>query len=253
MQIIEKIEGDGRTACKTVGPTQATFRKQRELYWMLTLRTVFPYGLNDRIGDEFKTEESHFAIASRFTTLKRSCPRIARGKARKGQNRLTCNTFLQALKNHFSTSLHDALNYIRVSISSMNKSMLKQLADIVNDELLDQPADFKFTQWYSAILDLIDTKLYKPKPKKSPPTNLCRIFFDNKGIERINLSRIFHDPEVKASIPSIASKFETPTVIFKLSQTTGSKIFNFNKFVRNLDIDSVVNDISILPCLCRLL
>ena len=80
---------------------------------------------------------------------------------------------------------------------------------------------------------------------------LCRIVFDNKGIERINLSRLLHDPEVKGSIPSIASKFETPTVIFNRSQTTGSKIFNFNKFVRNLDIDSVVNDNSILPCQCN--
>jgi len=30
--------------------------KARELYWMLKLRTVFPYGLNDRVGDEYKNE-----------------------------------------------------------------------------------------------------------------------------------------------------------------------------------------------------
>ena len=50
-----------------VDPTQTAFRKQRELHWMLTLRTVFPYGLNNRIGDEFKTQEAYllcFEISS---------------------------------------------------------------------------------------------------------------------------------------------------------------------------------------------
>ena len=200
---------------------------------MLKLRTVFPYGLNDRIGDEFKTQESQYAIATRFLALKRTRPHIACGVAHKGDNVVTCTKFMQNLKTFLLNNLHDALNYIRISISSMKKSMLKQLANTINGELTDQPLDFEFNHWYSAILDLIDSKMYKPKPpkpKRSPPTNLCHIFFDNKGIEKINLARIFHDDSIQKSIPSIAKKFDTPTVIYKLSQTAGSKIFNFNKF-----------------------
>ena len=34
-------------------------RKAREAYWMHESRTIFPYGLNDRIGDEFSTDNKY--------------------------------------------------------------------------------------------------------------------------------------------------------------------------------------------------
>jgi len=42
VQPIEQITGDGRD------PDIGKARKFREAYWMKELRTVFPYGLNDR-------------------------------------------------------------------------------------------------------------------------------------------------------------------------------------------------------------
>ena len=40
-------------------------RKTRETYWMHKLRTIFPYGLNDRIEDEFKTDNKQINIAAK--------------------------------------------------------------------------------------------------------------------------------------------------------------------------------------------
>ena len=37
-------------------------QKARETFLMLELRTIFPYGLNDRIGDEFKTDNKHMLL-----------------------------------------------------------------------------------------------------------------------------------------------------------------------------------------------
>ena len=172
-------------------------------------------------------------------------PLIARGTARKGHNILKPTKFLRNITNLLSKNIHDTLNYIRISVSTMKKADLKQLYNHVLDILTDQCDDCKFSHWYSAILDLIDSKLYKPKPtksKKSPPTNICRIFYSSKAIERINLPNILHDPSIQKTIPSIAKKFETLTVIFKLSQTIGSKIFNFNKFVRNLNVEEFLKN-----------
>ena len=39
-------------------------RKDRETYWMHELRIIFPYSLNDRIGDEFKTDNKHINAAA---------------------------------------------------------------------------------------------------------------------------------------------------------------------------------------------
>ena len=55
---------------------------------MLKHRTVFPYGLNDHIGDEFKSNDSHFAVGKRFPSLKRAQPRTSRGCLHKGKNPL---------------------------------------------------------------------------------------------------------------------------------------------------------------------
>ena len=41
-----------------IDPVRKAERKKRELHWMKTLRTVYPYGLNDRLGDEYKSEDT---------------------------------------------------------------------------------------------------------------------------------------------------------------------------------------------------
>ena len=42
-------------------------QKARETYWIHELRTIFPYGLNDRIEDEFKTDNKHINTADKFS------------------------------------------------------------------------------------------------------------------------------------------------------------------------------------------
>ena len=140
-------------------------------------------------------EDTHFAVGNKFPPLKRARPRISRGILRKGKNPMTINKFLQNLSNILQTSLPDALYFIRVNVSSFNKKDLKILADRVNDIMSDSPHLTQFSQWYSVVLDLIDSKLYKPKPskaKKPIPSNVCHVFFDNKAIEKINLSKILN-------------------------------------------------------------
>lgn len=51
------------------------FRKIRGTFWVLLLRTIFPYGLNDRIGDEPKKEDNPDLVGKRFPWLARNHPR----------------------------------------------------------------------------------------------------------------------------------------------------------------------------------
>ena len=77
------------------------------------------------------------------------------------------------------------------------------------------------------------------------------IVFDNKAIEMINLPRIFKSQSVVEAIPSVAKTFETPTIVYKLKDPVGSRIFNFNKFSSSLDVKSFLKDKTILPCKCE--
>ena len=59
VNIIENLEGAGRTKRNTMDFAAKPIRKARETYSMHELRTIFPYGLSDRIGDKFKTDNKH--------------------------------------------------------------------------------------------------------------------------------------------------------------------------------------------------
>ena len=65
VNIIEKLEETGCSERNTMDFAVKPLRKAIETYWMHELRTIFPYGLNDRIEDEFKTDNKHINIAAK--------------------------------------------------------------------------------------------------------------------------------------------------------------------------------------------
>ena len=65
VSILEKLEGIGRTDRNATDVTSKPVRKASERYWMMELRTVYSYGLNDRVGDEYKTANTHINVANK--------------------------------------------------------------------------------------------------------------------------------------------------------------------------------------------
>ena len=76
-----------------------------------------------------------------------------------------------------------------------------------------------------------------PKSKKKPPQNVCSIFFENKGVEFINIVRILREPDAVNSLPSSSADFPMPMITYKMTPSIPTKFLNFNKFVNNLDLD----------------
>ena len=87
-----------------------------------------------------------------------------------------------------------------------------------------------------------------PKSKRKPPKNVCSIFFENKGVEFINITRILRDPDIVKSLPSSSVKFPIPMTTYTLTPPISTKIFNFNNFVKNLDLDLFLTNPDSLPC-----
>ena len=67
----------------------------------------------------------------------------------------------------------------------------------------------------------------------------------------INLPRILRDNYLPSCLSSIPSKFSTPMICYKLGDTIGKKIFDFNKFVAGFEVTSFVNDPTTVPCSCE--
>ena len=161
VKILEKLSGSGRTENDSMDISSNPIRKQRELHWMLKLRTIYPYGLNDRIGDEYKDNNIHVPIGNRFPSLKRSFERTGRGMSRKGIPSTTPVEFVDNLKNILRTKIAHTSNFIRTSLSSMKKSFLKIVYDKLDTELNETNSEFLYTQWYLLALDFIESKIFK--------------------------------------------------------------------------------------------
>ena len=218
---------------------------------MLKLRTVYPYGLNDRVGDEFKNEENEKLIASQFPKLDRQFVRRTKGSG-KGKQPFSANAFVHGLQHMLQNEIKEGMNFVRHTLASLRKSTLKQIVVLVNDFILEDDNTI-YLQWYLAVIDTIESKIYKPpplKPSKQKPSSIIKIQFLNKGIEMINVPRLLHSPSLASTFPKQAGCYKAPTVVYKLEDTIRSSIFNFNHFVKTLDLDKFMEDNTILPCNC---
>ena len=184
--------------------------------------------------------------------MERDHVRVRRGINRRGKNTFTSVTvLLEEIGKQIQSN--SAMNFIRVSLASVRKSLLKGLYSSINDRI-NHPSFVRYYQWYRTCLDIIECKLYRPpkvKVHKKAPANMCKIFFCNKGVELVNLPRILHDSSLSDCLPCLPLKFETPTITYKLTETLGKKMFNFNNFVKGLDVQECLDNEEYLPCNCE--
>ena len=64
----------------------------------------------------------------------------------------------------------------------------------------------------------------------------------NKGMDFIDLPSIFRDKSVQSSIPNYFKNCKVPIICYKYNQPIRGAIFNFNKLVSDLDIETYTPD-----------
>ena len=254
VNVLEKLSGTGRDAEGNVDPAMTRIRRQKEREWMLRLRTVFPFGLNDRVGDEYMAGKDLSIIYSRFPSLKRMKERQkVRTKSNVSSTFLVDN-FIYIINESLRTNLRNTMNLVRVLLTSLKKSSCRVLFDRITDFLSTKHDSYRYFQFFYAALDIIKSKIGKPPSprvsKKTAPTNRCHISFNNKALDFININRILKDKEVINTLPSNL-RSDSPTIVYQLTDTIRSKLFNYKEFVQSIDVDAFLADNSILPCDCE--
>ena len=253
VHIIEKLPGNGRDEKDQIDPIITQLRRKKEKNWMLTLRTVYPYGLNSRIGDEYIPENDNLSIISRFPSLKRIKEHHKVRTKLPTSNTFILDNFIYIINESLRHNIKNTMNLIRVLLSSLKKSHCRILADRINDYLLEKHDTFRFSQFFSAALDICQYKIGTPSfiqnKNKPPPSNCCHIKFNNKAMDFINIHKIIRDKRVINSLPHEVRN-DIPTVIYQLTDSIRSKLFNYKEFVQTLDVDSFLQDNTILPCDC---
>ena len=69
-----------------------------------------------------------------------------------------------------------------------------------------------------------------------------KIPFIDKGMDFIDLPSIFRDKSVQSSIPNCFKNYEVPIICYKSNKPFRGAIFNFNKLVSDLDIETCIPD-----------
>ena len=121
-------------------------------------------------------------------------------------------------------------------LSSLSIAALHKL-----DEEANKFYDGKHDLYHTALLTRCYTQ-HALRPYIDSEMNHIKHFikipFINKGIDFIDLPGIFRDNTVESSIPDYFENKEPPIICYKYNKLIKSTIFNFNKLVANLDIDT---------------
>ena len=90
----------------------------------------------------------------------------------------------------------------------------------------------------------------QPKAVKSIPKYKITLPFVNKALDYINLPQILRSEEIKSNIPNLMEVLDIPMIVYCLKPPIRSKVFNYKKFVKNLDLNSFSLNQSSIPCHC---
>ena len=112
----------------------------------------------------------------------------------------------------------------------VTKSDLKTL-DLLKREKSFPPRMTENQGIMDFLSDLINHRFVHKENK--PRGAFMKIFFENKGIEKVNIGSLLH--KVNDAIPKNFKLNSVPTVIFTRSSTIGSKKFNYKKTIEDLD------------------
>ena len=196
-----------------------------EVEWMKELRTIYPYGLNERvkgIGDISTTGLNVDSLGTSYKRNKRSHGHRS-NRARHLSN-WTLDSVMALYRDDDPLGLHN----LRTTAYGLPNNKARQ---ICNEALsLIYSSSKKYPKQILRVLyDLLSRKLLPPS-KETADTKEAKLFmtllFHNKGMDLINLPRILNNRTVMSKIPDYFEHTSPPSLCYKYTNTIASQIFN---------------------------
>jgi hypothetical protein len=218
-------------------------RLKRESYWIKELRTLTPYGLNDRLGGRNWIFRWRDDIAGQcFNKL--SNVRGTRGRRTQkrtiGCSNRTIKTFdSDKILKELSLAYDDLQNWrllARSKVNTIKHNDLITLSWIFVEHYHNVHTTYP-REITNLMLDMINYRilLSKKKKKQTRRTNFVKVFFQSKEVEKVNLGSIFR--KHLEAIPSSFKHTDPPTVLYQRSKPISSTIFNYKHVVDNVNTD----------------
>ena len=158
VQILDKIENNGRNEREVSDTLRISLRKSREIFRMLQLRTPFAHDVNDHMDSEFKKEYHWPGWQKVSFSSHKSFVRNKRKSSSSPQFHIP-NHFLKLLCKKLDSELPNLLKFPHVHLMSMNKSKFYKTVDLLNRNLDRHWYHDRFFQCLFQGLDVIESKI----------------------------------------------------------------------------------------------
>ena len=220
-------------------------RMDREKYWITTLQTAYPFGLNSRlkgVGD-FQPSQGNF---NRFGG------RVRRRKKKHGQRkpkrlRVRHEVSLDFIirKHRELSNREDYIHFFKTFLYGIPRSDLLNLRERVQnyqDNIEERVKDM--------ILLISEQRLFKPvQISKIRGKAFLHMKFRDKGLDFINLSSILRKKEVTSNIPMYFTEKDPPIIGYRFNNSIAGKLFNYKETLNENGVQNYLD--GRLSCECE--
>ena len=224
-------------------------RLDRERFWMLELATVYPYGLNDRLQHVGNVSHSNLRSGINVLNLFNRHKRRKRSHGHRRNSRRTADITLEELSNLYKAGGHGGLHRLLTTLYSIRLLILHRLFNACQ-QLIGSNRDQRFR---SIVLDVCSKRLFFPartgsNTSATPQRRFIKVYFHNKGIDKVNLTNILRNKLVKSKVPIYSQEQDPPLVSYHYTTNISRSVFNYNQTLRTVNFDYYNDSTSFCDC-----
>ena len=128
---------------------------------------------------------------------------------------------------------NDGLGGLHQLLTTLHSTRLPNLHKLHNEykQLRTANRDQRFKR---IVFDVFYKKLFLPvrtgcTPYTKPKTRFIKIYFHNEGIDKVNLTNIFHNKFVKSKVPIYFLERDPPLISCQYTQNISRSALNYNQ------------------------
>ena len=220
-------------------------RMEKEKYWITTLQTAYPFGLNSRVkgvGDFLPSQRNFFQFGGRVRRRKK---KHSRRKPKRLRVRYDVSLAYIMRKHRELHNKEDYIHFFKTFLYGIPRSDLLNLRQGVQDDQanIDQRVQ-------DMILLISEQRLFKPvQIPNHKGKEFLHMKFRDKGLDFINLSSILRKKEVISKIPVYFTEKDPPIIGYKFNNSIAGKLFNYKETLNDIGVQNFLN--GRLQCECE--
>ena len=218
-------------------------RFEREKFWISTLQTAYPYGLNCRVkgvGD-FNPSQGSF---QHFGGRRRRKRKHRKRKPKRLRTRNDFSLDFVLVKHRELSNKPGYIHFFKTFLYRIPRVDLQLLLQGVENS---SEIDIRLKDLFKMIANL---RLFRPvEIVRKNERDFYHLRFRDKGLDFINISAILRNNAVMNKIPAYFNDKEPPVIGYKFNKSIVGNLLNYKDTLSEEGIDRFENNS--LPCNCQ--